>query len=402
MVMPNRARFILAALVTVISTAIPAAGQNAPSGELPPLIDRELFFGDPEIAGAQISPDGKYHRRSCKPFKGTRNIWVKRVDEPFEKARAITADTKRPISGYFWSRDGKYVLFVQDQGGDENFNVYAVDPAAAPAAGADVPAARNLTDAKGARAFIYSVPKVNPDVMYVGLNDREPAWHDLYKRHHFDRRAEAAAQEHRAHRRMGVRSGRQAAAGRAQRRQRRYGDPPGRRCRIHEGLHLQRVRVVRTRPFPQGRQADLHADQQGRAGPASPGAVRPGDGQRGAGRVGPAKSASISAGAIFSEVTDELVGTTYTDDRTRVYWRDAALEADYNLLKKQLPGLDVTFASSTRDEKLWIVAANSDVDPGTTYIFDRKTKKLAKQYQLREKLPRTSLAPDEGGPLPLV
>ena len=27
---------------------------------LPPLIDRELLFGNPEISGAQISPDGKY------------------------------------------------------------------------------------------------------------------------------------------------------------------------------------------------------------------------------------------------------------------------------------------------------------------------------------------------------
>ena len=27
---------------------------------LPPLIDRELLFGNPEITGAQISPDGKY------------------------------------------------------------------------------------------------------------------------------------------------------------------------------------------------------------------------------------------------------------------------------------------------------------------------------------------------------
>jgi len=28
--------------------------------DLPPLIDRELFFGDPEISGAQLSPDGKF------------------------------------------------------------------------------------------------------------------------------------------------------------------------------------------------------------------------------------------------------------------------------------------------------------------------------------------------------
>ena len=95
--------------------------------QLPPIIDREQFFGDPEIAGAQISPDGQYIA-FLKPFKGTRNIWVKTADEPFDKARPLTADTKRPISRFFWSRDAKYVLFVQDQGGDENYNVYAVKP----------------------------------------------------------------------------------------------------------------------------------------------------------------------------------------------------------------------------------------------------------------------------------
>ena len=35
---------------------------------LPPLIDRELFFGDPEISGAQLSPDGKYIA-FMKPWK---------------------------------------------------------------------------------------------------------------------------------------------------------------------------------------------------------------------------------------------------------------------------------------------------------------------------------------------
>src|ERR1700755_2249175 len=94
----------------------------------PPVIDRELFFGDPEISGAQISPDGKFIA-FIKPFKGTRNIWVKRTEEPFDAAKPITADKSRPIGQYFWSRDGKFILFAQDKGGDENFNVYAVNPA---------------------------------------------------------------------------------------------------------------------------------------------------------------------------------------------------------------------------------------------------------------------------------
>jgi hypothetical protein len=162
----------------------PAPGAAPPraaaSASQPAVLDRELFFGNPEITGAQLSPDGQYIA-FIKPYKDTRNVWVKKAGEPFDAARLITADVKRPIPGYFWSRDSKYILYVQDNAGDENYNVYAVNPAEMPPAGQDAPAARNLTDAKGARAVIYSVPKRTPDVIYVGLNDREAAWHDVYR-----------------------------------------------------------------------------------------------------------------------------------------------------------------------------------------------------------------------------
>src|SRR6266536_4397447 len=113
---------VLCAGLLTVSSPRSIVGQ---AGVQPPIIDRELFFGDPEISGAQISPDGKFIA-FVKPFKGTRNIWVKTTEEPFEKARPITADTARPIPSYFWSRDGKYILFVQDKAGDENYLVYAV------------------------------------------------------------------------------------------------------------------------------------------------------------------------------------------------------------------------------------------------------------------------------------
>src|SRR5256885_2689544 len=116
--------------ICLLTAASPSLAVAQTSGQ-PPLIDRELFFGDPEISGAQISPDGKFIA-FIKPFKGTRNIWVKTTEEPFDKAKPITADTARPIRIYFWSRDGKYILFAQDKGGDENFNVYAVNPTDSP------------------------------------------------------------------------------------------------------------------------------------------------------------------------------------------------------------------------------------------------------------------------------
>ena len=159
---------VLAAALTIATTAV---AQNG----LPPLIDREIFFGNPEITGATISPYGKYIAFR-KPYKDTMNIWVKRTDEPFEKARLITSETKRPIRSNLWSRDSKYILFVNDFAGDENFNVFAVDPSAA--SGSEVPPTRNLTDMKKVRALIYDVPRTEPDVIYSGLNNRDARWHD--------------------------------------------------------------------------------------------------------------------------------------------------------------------------------------------------------------------------------
>ena len=62
-----------------------------------PLLDRELFFGDPEISQSQLSPDGRW-MSFIKPFNGARNIWVKAAEEPFDAARPVTADS-RPVPG---------------------------------------------------------------------------------------------------------------------------------------------------------------------------------------------------------------------------------------------------------------------------------------------------------------
>src|SRR5277367_882173 len=148
----------------------------------PPIIDRKLFFGEIEIAGAQISPDGQY-LSFLKPYKGTRNIWVKKANEPFSAARPVSGEATRPVRGYFWSRDSKYLLYAQDAGGDENFNVYAVDPTLPADPKTGVPPTRALTNLKGVRTEIFAAPKAKPDVLYIGLNDRDPQWHDLYELH---------------------------------------------------------------------------------------------------------------------------------------------------------------------------------------------------------------------------
>ena len=96
--------------------------------------------------------------------------------------------------------------------------------------------------------------------------------------------------------------------------------------------------------------------------------------------------------AIFSEATDELAATSYEDEKTRIYFRDKAWEADYRLLEKKLPNREIIPAGATADDRLWMVTAYSDVDPGTRYLFDRKTKKLSVEYVSRERIPREHMA----------
>ncbi|MGH8579059.1 MAG: hypothetical protein ACREVK_02690 [Gammaproteobacteria bacterium] len=57
----------------------------------------------------------------------------------------------------------------------------AVNPAEVPAAGEVAPTAYNLTKPKSVTAMIYAVPESDPDLVYIDLNDRDQAWHDLYK-----------------------------------------------------------------------------------------------------------------------------------------------------------------------------------------------------------------------------
>src|SRR5579875_2148656 len=121
MVRCTRLFLVMVAFVELLSFAPRSVAQQ------PPIIDRQALFGEVEIAGAQISPDGK-QVSFLKPYKGVRNLWVKKVGEPFSAARPVSSEAKRPISAYFWSRDSKYLLYAQDAGGDENFNVYAIDP----------------------------------------------------------------------------------------------------------------------------------------------------------------------------------------------------------------------------------------------------------------------------------
>lgn len=386
---------VLGALA-LLSATTPVVAQQAPPQQyldrLPPLIDRELFFGDPEISAAQLSPDGRFitFRR---PYKGVINIWVKGIGEPFDAARPLTADTARPVRGYFWSQDSRYVLYVQDKGGNENFHVYAVNPAAQPERATGVPPALDLTPYENVQARIYAVPEATPDQIIVGINDRDQKVHDVYRLDLKSGQRQLVIQNDEnlagwltdldGTVRLGVR----VASDGSTRILRVEGDAftevyacsneeicgpirfhkDGRRVYMltNKGADIDLARLILFDPATETEEF-VESDPENQVD---------------------------FGGAVFSDKTDELVATYYVGDRLRIYPKTDQVARDLAVLREKLPDGEIYPGSSTEDEELTLVSVTRDVDPGSTYLYTRATGAVELLYRSRPALPVAHLAP---------
>jgi dipeptidyl aminopeptidase/acylaminoacyl peptidase len=184
MMLRQAARFfcstLLSASIMGISMSTHAAGPDASastakalgSGELPPMIPREVLFGNPTRAQARLSPDGAYLSWLAPSAAGVLNVWVQPTDRS-QEVRQITNDQKRGIRNYGWTEDGAGILYVQDEGGDENWHLYVVS--------LDGNEARDLTPFEGVRAQNLMTDPKHPNEILVGLNRRDPSVFDMYR-----------------------------------------------------------------------------------------------------------------------------------------------------------------------------------------------------------------------------
>lgn len=112
----NKLGLAIAASAALVGTGAPLRA------ELPPLISRQVLFGNPVKAGPQISPDGQKLAYLAPDKQGVLNVWVRTVGKNDDTV--VTKDKKRGIRQYFWQQDAEHLLYIQDQDGDENFHLY--------------------------------------------------------------------------------------------------------------------------------------------------------------------------------------------------------------------------------------------------------------------------------------
>ena len=136
------------------------------------MIPRQLFFEHPDRCNPQFSPNGKYLSYLAVGDDGdVLNLWIRTID--CEDDKPITHFSRCNVGSYIWAPDSDQILFLQDVDGDENWRLFTIS------LGSDNPI--DLTLFEGVQARIIMMDPTFPDEILVGINDRDPRWHDVYR-----------------------------------------------------------------------------------------------------------------------------------------------------------------------------------------------------------------------------
>jgi dipeptidyl aminopeptidase/acylaminoacyl peptidase len=366
------AAFALTALFPIIARA-----------DLPPLVPREVFFGNPMRAQARISPDGKRLSYIAPSEDNVLNVWVRTIGRNDD--RMITHDVKRGIRSHFWAADGKYVLYLQDVDGNENFHLYEVNLSGG--------TAKDLTPHEGVRATNVMLDRDHPNEILVGLNLRDKKVFDMY------RILLSSGANRLDTQNPGDVQGWVADAGFVIR---------GAQAQGPNGETILRVRDDAQAPwrdlmtFPaedNGSFVEFSADGKSVVVESSLGSdvtrlVRV-DAVSGKEVEEIAKDPRCDVGAVMANDENhrvEAVSFNYTRNEWTVI--DPALKADFDALMKAHDG-DFAVTSRDRADRTWIVGYTDDNGPVATYAYDRKSHKSTLLFVNQPALEQAQLAERE-------
>ena len=167
----NRSRFRkFPAIALGIGLFLSASvGLQAEKSGLPELIPREAFFNLAGVGNPGISPDGKLLSYIKGSDKGVPNIWVRTLGQNDD--RMITLDAKAGIFQYRWSADGRFLLYLKDREGDENFHLFGLE--------LKTGLERDYTPFSGLKAQNLLVSPDAPGEVLIGLNPRDRTLFDM-------------------------------------------------------------------------------------------------------------------------------------------------------------------------------------------------------------------------------
>jgi dipeptidyl aminopeptidase/acylaminoacyl peptidase len=354
-------------------TTLPAHADNAPV-----LIPRQDLFGNPEKSAAQVSPDGKWIAWLA-PVNGVMNVWVAPIAKP-DAAVAVTEDKRRGIRIYAWTYDGVHLVYMQDEGGDENWHVYAVDVANR--------TTKDLTPFPGVRASIAGESRKVRGEILVTLNRRDKRYPDLFRVDLGSGEIKLVAEnpgfagfetDDTFTPRLALKA--TPDGGEDILRPKDQGWEPWLRISPDDAANTSMITLD-----SEAKTLFMH-DSRGR----NTAALASIDLATGEEKV-LAEDARADIGHVMTDLeTHAPLAYSVVYERTEHKLLGDRLATGFEFLAKNF-GSEWNVGSRSEDDRLWIVAVSSATRPATTYLYDRAAKTLTKLFDARPKLADAPLA----------
>ncbi len=375
-------RGLLAILVASAAVASYAALAHA---ALPPLVPRDVFFGNPVRSGPQLSPDGTRMAYLAPSDRGVLNVWVRSLNT--DDARMVTSDTLRGVRQYFFAQDDKHLLYMQDVGGNENFHLYAVD--------LGTKAVRDLTPHEGVRANGVDLDRHHPTELLVGMNLRDKRAFDQYRidlvtgEAKLDVQNPGDVQGYAADANFVVRAA-----------QAQDANDGATVIRVRDDASAPWRELLRLPAEENGLFVDFTADGQSAYVQTSIGSdvtrlVRM-DLATGKELETLASDPRCDVGGLMIQPETHRVQAV-AFDYLRNEWKvlDPSVAPDFASIGKAIPG-DFFVTSRDRGDQRWIVAATVSDGPVTWYLWDRSSRKATRLFSNNPALEKVTLAPMTG------
>lgn len=130
----------------------------------------EDYFGKPQQSGMQLSPDGRYFSYFEKLSAGKKGIFIQNAVSG--ERRMLLEEGQELIRNYLWINSDMLIYF-QDQGGDENYHLYALD--------INTGDSKDLTPFSGVRAKLINELESCPNEVIIALNKNNPQVFEPFK-----------------------------------------------------------------------------------------------------------------------------------------------------------------------------------------------------------------------------
>jgi dipeptidyl aminopeptidase/acylaminoacyl peptidase len=366
-------QFLKAALLAASLIAAPMAVQ-AQAAQQVPLRD---FFKNPEQAGHQVSPDGKYLAWAA-PYERRMNVFVRPLAGG--AATRVTSETARDIGGYFWK--GERIVYVKDFGGDENFHVVSVD-----LKGGDL---KDLTPGEKVRADIVDILIDDDSHMIVSHNRRDAKVFDVFR---ID--VKTGAEKLIAQNPGNITSWGTDHAGKL----RIAGTTDGvNTSMLYRETEAGEFKPILTTNFKESvsplfftfDDKKLYVASNRGRDKAAIFVFDPATAKEGELLV---ESPEVDVENLnYSRKRKVLTSATWVTWKTQRKFLDKETEAMYADVQAKLPGYEVNFTSADKAETRFIVATSSDRSRGKRYLYDKATKKLELLADVTPWLPEAELA----------